>query len=212
MGEVGIAVDRNDARAQYALGMRDGIAVDPAIFDDPRSKAGQRTVGLRELQPAKTGRIDCGRGIGRRGMPGERQNRGVRQVLLDLVGESPVELPQYDADTRVEVPREKGGVQIEMIVGRQSEDRDRVANPGAVEPLDTIRACRIYEDRADVLDGAAQIRISAPEDNDPMALQRAEFLGRAERDSTAADDDHDGIVRLRHRWFPHSSAAPGSGG
>jgi hypothetical protein len=31
-----------------------------------------------------------------------------------------------------------------------------------------------------------------------MPLQRAKLLGRAERDRTAADDDHDRIVRLCH--------------
>jgi PHP family Zn ribbon phosphoesterase len=62
----------------------------------------------------------------------ERQNRAVRQVLLDLVGEGPIELPQYDPDIRVEIPRKESDVQIEMIVGRKREDRDRVTHLGAV--------------------------------------------------------------------------------
>jgi len=132
MGEVAGAVDRNEPRPEHPLGVLDGIAVDPAIFGDPRHKSGQRAVGLRELQPAKAGRVDCGRAKGRRRMPGERQNRAVRQVLLDLVGEGSIELPQYDADPRVDVPRKQSGVQIEMIVGRKRQDRDRVMHPGAV--------------------------------------------------------------------------------
>ena len=119
MAEVSSAVDRNDPRPQHPLGVGDGVAIDPAVFGDACRKSGQRAVGLRELQPAEAGRIDCGRGIGRSRVPGERQNRAVRQVLLDLVGKSPIELPQYDADTRVEVPRKESGVEIEMIVGRK---------------------------------------------------------------------------------------------
>jgi hypothetical protein len=45
-----------------------------------------------------------------------------------------------------------------------------------------------------------------------MPLQRAKLLGRAERDRTAADDDHDGIARLRRHWLYQPSASPGSGG
>jgi len=86
MGEVDGAVDCNDPRPQHPLGMRDGIAVDPAIFCDPGSKSGERPVGLRELQPAEAGRVDRGRSVRRSRVPGERQNRAVRQVLLDFVG------------------------------------------------------------------------------------------------------------------------------
>lgn len=211
-GEDGSAIDRNDPRPQHPLGMGHGTAVDPAIFGDPGSKSGQRAVGLGELQPAEAGRIDCGRGIGRGRVPGKRQNRAVRQVLLDLVGEGPVELPQYDADPRVEVPCEKSGVQIEMIVGRKRENRDRMAHPGAIQPLATIRAGRGNENCAYTLDGARQVRIPAPQDDYAMPLQRAKLLGRAERDRTTADDDHDRIVRLRHHRLPQSSASPGSGG
>ena len=107
------------------------------------------------------------------------------------------------------VAREQRGVQIEMIVGRQREDRDRVTHPGAVEPLAAIRAGRGDEDCADALDGARQIRIPAPQHDDAMPLQRAKLLGRAERDRTAADDDHDGIARLRHHWLPQPSASLG---
>jgi len=53
MGEVGGTVDRNDPRPQYPLGVLDGIAFDPAIFDDPCSKPGQRAVGLRNCSPRK---------------------------------------------------------------------------------------------------------------------------------------------------------------
>ena len=80
--KVGGAVDRNDARPKDPFGLRDGITADPAIPGDPCGKAGQRAVGFRELQPAKAGRIDRSCGIGRRGMPGERQNRAVWQELL----------------------------------------------------------------------------------------------------------------------------------
>ena len=195
-GDVSLAIDRNYPRPQHPLGVRDCITVDPAIFGDPGGKPGQRAVGLWELQPAEAARIDCGCGIGRGRVPGERQNRAVRQVLLDLVGEGPIELPQYDADLWVDISREESGVQIEMIVGRKREDRDRVANSGAVQPFAAIRAGRGNENRADALYSARQIRISAPQDNHAMPLQRAKLLGRAERDRTAADDDHDGIARL----------------
>jgi hypothetical protein len=87
-----------------------------------------------------------------------------------------------------------------------------VTHPGAVVALATIRAGRGNENRADTLDGARQIRIPAPQDDDPMTLQRAKFLGRAERDRTAADDDHDGIARLRYHWLSQLSASLGSGG
>ncbi len=198
MGKVGGSVDRNDPRPQHPLGMSHGITVDPAVFGDPGSKSGQRAVGLRELQTAEAGGIDCGRGIGRSRVPGERQNRAVRQILLDLVGEGPIELPQYDADTRVEIPRKESGVQIEMIIGRKREDRNRVTDPGAIEALATIRASRGNKNCADALDGARQVRIPAPQDDHAMPLQRAKLLGRAECDRAAADDDHDGIARLRH--------------
>ena len=145
-------------------------------------------------------------------MPGERQHRAVRQVLLDLVSEGPVELPQHDADAWIEVSREKGGMQIEVVVGRQCEDRDCVTHPGAVEAFATVRARRGNKDRAYVLHGAPQIRIPAPEHDHPMSLQRAKLLGRAERDRTTADDDHDRIARLSHRCLPQSSAMQGSAG
>jgi len=121
-------------------------------------------------------------------------------------------LSQYDADPRVEVPRQKSGMQIEMIVGRKRQDRNRVPHPGAVEPLATIRAGRGNENCADALDSTRQVRIPAPQDDHAVSLPRAKLLGRAERDRTAADDDHDGIARLRHRWLPQPSASPGSGG
>src|SRR5205823_6065607 len=89
-----------------------------------------------------------------------------------------------------------------MIVGRKRQDRDRVMHPGAVESLATIGARRGNEGRADILDRARQVRIPAPQNDHAMSLQRAKLLGRAERDRTAADDDHDRIARLRHHWLP----------
>jgi len=103
-------------------------------------------------------------------------------------------------------------MQIEMIVRRQSENRDRVTYPGAFEPLATIRARCSNKDCADIFDGPPQIGIAAPKHDNPMPLQRAELLGRTERDCTTADDDHDRIARLCHRRLPHPSALSGSGG
>ena len=97
------------------------------------------------------------------------------------------------------VARKQRGVQIELVVGRKRQDRDRVTHPGAIEALAAIRAGRGNKNCADALDGARQFRIPAPQHDDAMALQRAKLLGRAERDRTAADDDHDGIARLRHQ-------------
>jgi hypothetical protein len=73
-----------------------------------------------------------------------------------------------------------------------------VMHPGAVESVAAIRAGRGNENRSDTLDGARQVRIPAPQDDHAMSLQRAKLLGRAERDRTAADDDHDRIGRLCH--------------
>ena len=130
-------------------------------------------------------------------MPGERQNRAIRQILLNLVGEGPVELPQNDADARVEIAREESSVQVEMIIGRERKDCDRLAHPSPLEPFTAIRASCGDKDRPDALNGARQIWISMPEDGNPMPSQRAELLGRAERYCATANDDHDRIARLR---------------
>ena len=51
-------------------------------------------------------------------------------------------------------------MQIEMIVRRQSENRDRVTYPGAFEPLATIRARCSNKDCADIFDGSGSLRQS----------------------------------------------------
>src|SRR5262249_52426782 len=45
----------------------------------------------------------------------------------------------------------------------------------------------------------------------PVPLQRAEFLGGAERYRTASDDDHDRIARLVHVDPPYPSVSPDRG-
>jgi len=98
--------------------MRDSRAVQRTISDIPYRKSRKRPVGFGELQPAEAGRIDCGRGVGGSRMPGERQNRAVRKILLDFMAEGPVELPQYDPDSRVGVARQQCSVQIDLVVWR----------------------------------------------------------------------------------------------
>ena len=69
---------------------------------------------------------------------------------------------------------------------------------GAVEPLGTIRARRCDKFGADALDGAGNLGVPAPEHDNAVALQRAEFLRCTERDRTTADNDHHGVVKFGH--------------
>src|SRR5215831_13133098 len=87
-------------------------------------------------------------GVGGSRMPSERQNRAVRKVLLDLVGEGPVELPQHNPDSRVGIARQQCSVQIDLVVWRSRKDRNRVAYTSAFESLAAVRARRGDEDRA----------------------------------------------------------------
>ena len=50
----------------------------------------------------------------------------------------------------------------------------------------------------DGLDRASKIGVLPPEDDNPMITQHTQFLRRAEGNRTAADNDHQGIVRLGH--------------
>ena len=138
--ELGLAVDRNDPRTKRLLRREDGVARRSTAFGDARCKSGQWAIRLGKLQPAEGGRVDRGRGIGCRRMPSERQDRAIRQVLLDLAGEGPVELPQHDANARIGVARQQSRVQIELVVGRQRKDRDRPLDAGPSEPLAAVRA------------------------------------------------------------------------
>jgi hypothetical protein len=102
-------------------------------------------------------------------------------------------------------------VQVELVVGRQGEDRDRMPHAGAIEPLIAVRPGTDVNG-ADAFDRASKVGVPAPEDDDAMPLQGAELLGRTQRDRTATDDDQDRIVGFSHRALPHPSVSSGSGG
>ena len=140
--ELGLAVDRNDSRTEGVLRRKNGIARHSTALGDACGKGGQWAVGLGKLQPAESGGVDRRRCIGCRRVPGERQDRAIRQILLDFAGESPVELPQNDANARIGVTRQQRRVQVELVVGRQRKDRDRPLDAGSGEPLAAVRARR----------------------------------------------------------------------
>jgi hypothetical protein len=209
--ELGLAVDRNDPRTEGVLRRRDGIACHATALGDACGEGGQWAVRLGKLQPAESGGVDRSRGIGCRRVPGERQDRAIRQILFDFAGESPVELPQNDANARIGVARQQRRVQVELVVGRQREDRDRPLDAGPSEPLAAVRP-RADEDGAHPLYRAGKVGPSGPQHDNSVALQRAKLLCCAERERVAADDDQYRIVGARHCELPHPSGISGSGG
>jgi hypothetical protein len=48
-GKVGLAVNCDDVRYQYPLGLFDGVAAHAAVFGDPGGEAGQRAFALGKL-------------------------------------------------------------------------------------------------------------------------------------------------------------------
>jgi hypothetical protein len=50
-------------------------------------------------------------------MPSERQDRAICQILLDFVGEGPIELPQYNPNPRIDVACKERCVQVELVIG-----------------------------------------------------------------------------------------------
>ena len=103
--DIDCTVDGENTRTQRPLGVRDRVAADPTTPCGALSKTGQRSVRVRKLQAKEARWIDSSCGVSRGRVPSERQNRAVRQVLLDLVGKCPVKLPQHDADVRIGVAR-----------------------------------------------------------------------------------------------------------
>ena len=124
-----VAVDGDDPQAQLLLRLAQREPVDLARSGGTGGKTGQRSVRLGKLQTAKARRIDRRRGIGRRRMPGQRQDRAIRQVLLDLAGQRSIELAQYDAQPGIGVARQQGRMQIELVVGRERQDRRPPGEP-----------------------------------------------------------------------------------
>jgi len=95
-------------------------------------------------------------------MPGQRQDRAVREILFDLVGQGSVELAKNDADARIGVARQQCGVQVQLIIRRERKDRDRMTHTSAVERFGAVGARNGNVDRADILHRAAKVGISAP--------------------------------------------------
>ena len=102
-------------------------------------------------------------------MPSQRHDRAIRQILLDLARQSAIELTKDDADSGIGVAREQGGVQIELIVTRYSEDRNSARDAGLRERLRRVRLAG-DKDGADCLHRARKIRITAPQHDDVMTL------------------------------------------
>jgi hypothetical protein len=113
--------------------------------------------------------------------------------LLDFAGESPVELPQNDANPRIGIARQQRRMQVKLVVGRHRKDRDRPLNAGPSEPLAGVRPCA-DEDGAHPLHRAGKIGPPGPQHDNPVTLQRAKLLCCAERQRVAADDDQYRIV------------------
>jgi hypothetical protein len=95
-------------------------------------------------------------------MPGQRQDRAARKVLFDLVRQGSVELAKNDADAWIGVARQQRGVQVQLIIRRESEDRDCVTYTGAVERFGAVGARCGNVDRADTLHRASKVGIPAP--------------------------------------------------
>src|SRR5271167_5269547 len=71
---------------------------------------------------------------------------------------------------------------------------------GAVEPS-ALSGRAAAMKTAPMPSTASKVGIPAPEYDNPVALQGAELLRRAERDRTPTNDDHHGIVGLGHGRF-----------
>ncbi len=173
------------------------MAGESLVLGEPHRKPGQRTVRLGKLQAAEAGRVERHGGIGRRRMPGQGQHRAVGQILFDLGGESAVELAQHDADARIGVARPERRLQVELIVGRQRQDRHCFGDARRLQPVAAVRPPG-HEHRADGGDRPGKFRILGPQHDDAMPRHEAELARRAERERIAADNDHHGTLR-RHR-------------
>ena len=131
-------------------------------------------------------------------MPGQRQDRAVLQVLLDLGGQPPVELAQHDADAGIGVARPQRHLQVQLIVPRQGQQRNCVLDPGRFKAGAALRAA-LDKGRSDRLDRRGEFLGAGPQHNDPMVGQAGQLAGRAERQHVAADDDDRGVGGSRHR-------------
>ncbi len=147
-------------------------------------------------------------------MPGQRQDRAIGQVLLDLGGERAVELTQDDADARIGVARAQRHPQIELVVARQRQDRDRALDPGQLQPVAALRPAG-DEPRADRLDRGGEFGLAGPQHDDAIAGNEGDLARGAERQRVAADDDHGGDHRgvgCHHRRRAQPSAQSPAGG
>ena len=194
--DLGRAVDRDNTRSERVLSLRHTMAAE-AVRRGADRKPAQGSVRLGELQTAEAGGVERRRGVGRGRMPGQRQHRAVRQVLLDLGGKCAIELPQHDADVRVGVARPQRRLEIELVVMRQGQDGHRLGNAGHFEASAAVRPAG-DKLRTDRLDGAGKFQIGRPQHDDAPALQQRQFARRAERQGIAADDDHQEISVRRH--------------
>ena len=197
--DICLAVDGDDAPAERLFGFADAVPGDPGAIGGAVGEPGQGAGAVGKLQPAKARRIERGGGIGRRRIPRQRKHRAVRQVLLDLGGESAVELTQQRR------------LQVELVVARQCQDRDRVLDPGRREPVAAFRPAG-DKHRAGGLDRGGEFRVGRPQDDDAMAGNEGDVARGAERQRVAADDDHRDVVRRRHRPRAQTSALSPAGG
>ncbi len=122
-------------------------------------------------------------------MPSQGQDRTIRKVLLELLRESSVELPQDNADLGVGVTREQRRMEVQLIIRRQCEDRRCVTNARAVECFRAVGSGRRNKHCTGRFNGAGEVGIAPPQHDDAMALQRTQLAGCVERYRATADHD-----------------------
>jgi hypothetical protein len=86
------------------------------------------------------------------------------------VSERSVELSQDDANPWISVAREQCGVQVQLIIRRQSKDRRGAMNFSARERFCAVGAGGGDKNRAGRFNGAGEIRIPPPQHDDAMPL------------------------------------------